>query len=178
LEQFVLTTGDRRGLVRAYHWETFGIALLVLAVLAPFWFFVGRAPAPLLFLESILRLHTGFDAGNAARGGSGLLTDAATAYLAAALALAASAWKGRFGWATVLAVAGTLAFFEVAFLCSAPPVEGAKCYVWVFKSKKAVEPAFTEMLWTVAVLYAAAAAGLAELALRFAAKRLDRLVCD
>jgi hypothetical protein len=182
LEQLVLTPGDRLGILRAYHWQACAAALLVLAALAPFWLMVGRPPGQLLPLEAVRYSHRTFELANALRGGSGLLTDAATAYLAAALALAASAWKGRFGWATVLGVAGTLAFYEAAALANMTLAYGVnhgplEWCLWA-RGYHFVEPQFTVLVWVSAAAYAAAALLVAEWALRRGARNFDRLVTD
>ena len=183
LEQLVLTPGGRLGILRAYHWQACAVALLVLAVFSPFWLMVGRAPGQLLPLDAVQRTHQSFELANALRGGSGLLTDAATAYLAAALALAASAWKGRFGWATVLGVAGTLAFYEAAALANLTLAYGVNrgSFRWYYSPGLGfflIEPQFTVLLWFSAAAYAAAALLVAEWALRRGARNFDRLVTD
>lgn len=183
--QTLLVTGlEGSALLRVYQWRALLTVVLLLAVMAPTWALFGRCPYPLMFVGDVIDCHLD-DPGwmTPLRFASGFLTDVATAYLALAFGLAFMALTGNRGWAMTLAWLATIAFGAVGWLGGLALVAAFRLmhvgwYRSAFIFGNPVEPGYSALLWSFAVMYVLLAVLLSELVLRLAARGLGRLVTD
>ena len=181
LATLALSPADYPPVLRAYHWRGLvPVAFLAVVLLGPS-FYLGKAPFHLTFVGYFMGPFFELSGWTVSGIAPGFLADLGTIYLVTALTLAA------FVWTRNPVAASVLAFVSWGLLTSAAHVGstlliskfGLSDCLWHWPDRfggRAIEPGYSMFLWASGAGWLALALLAAELALRSAAGRLDRLL--